>query len=219
MSDFEFTKENVTPAFSTPIYYSNIKGLNFDINTLDLGDENTFAVNALHTNVLTSQRKNVLTEARFKKIRLIADEAMRRYVHDILRIPTTCTLKLIDSWVVVGTPGSETNLHLHANSLFSGVFYIQSLPDAGVLGLYMPESQNTYCTPTIRPQPEELNIFNSAYWYVEPQTHDVVIFPSHVMHRVSRNNSGHVRIAIAFNYFLEGLISESNSGRLKISAE
>ena len=49
-----------------------------------------------------------------------------------------------------------------------------------------------------------------------PNDCEIIIFPSHVEHEVTRNMSGELRCCIAFNYFVEGTISPANGERLSI---
>ncbi len=217
MSKIAFAEETVIPAFSCPIYYANVKDFEVDLSELEGADDEEFYVNEFHTNTLNSVRPNILLEERFAPLREVSDQAMKNYVYGVLRLPESCRIRLVDSWMVVGAPGSITNQHVHINSMFSGVFYLQSVPNAGDFTLYMTEGQNTYSTPTVRPDPVEYNVFNSPFWTASPQTNDVIIFPSHIFHRVSKNESEHVRMAVAFNYFLDGVISENSTGRLSLT--
>jgi uncharacterized protein (TIGR02466 family) len=121
---------------------------------------------------------------------------------------------LVCSWAVVGGPNSMTPKHIHQNSIFSGTFYIKSEQGAGDLILTTPKSSTTFLPPAISPKMTGINIFNTKTWHITPKTGDIIIFPSHVFHEVSPNQSGQNRSCIAFNYFLTGPISNHETETL-----
>ncbi len=216
MKNIKYVGESVEPAFSTPIFYTHVDGFEYDVQEMEAKLQSHFYENELQPNTLNSNIPNILLHDDYKHIRHVIEPAMEKYAYEILKLPRENKLRLVDSWMAVGTPGSITNEHMHINSLFSGAFYLFSQPNAGVFTLSMPESHPTYCTPTVKPEPSEWNIFNNHYWSFEPQTNDLIIFPSHVYHRVSPNNSGTIRVVLAFNYFLDGVISTNSTGRLTL---
>ena len=124
--------------------------------------------------------------------------------------------KITTSWATRTIRGSYGQFHCHTNSMFSGVFYIKSPENAGNLLLSHPLSVPTCVSSTIRPLFKENNIFNSKIFAHKPNDCDIIIFPSHVEHEVTRNMSGELRCCIAFNYFVEGTISPANGERLSI---
>ena len=212
---------NVFPAFSTPIYVSNAVDFEEVIDFENIDQEEFFKeefspeLGDIGT-VLNSKNQNILLEERYSKIKEYCDAAVSQYAYDIIQIPKEIKLSLVCSWMIIGYPGAITSRHIHQNSIFSGVFYIKSPENAGNLLLSHPLSVPTCVSSTIRPLFKENNIFNSKIFAHKPNDCDIIIFPSHVEHEVTRNMSGELRCCIAFNYFVEGTISPANGERLSI---
>ena len=58
-------------------------------------------------------------------------------------------------------------------------------------------------------------MWNADNWTFEVEKGDLLLFPSHLLHRVEDNMSDKDRYMIAFNYFLEGEIG-SHTGALNL---
>ena len=100
-------------------------------------------------------------------------------------------------WINVNSPGSSNSVHNHPNSLFSGVYYVKAEENSGDIVFSNPNNLLSY---TLYPNMiETYNEFNSAKWYVTPNTGKLIIFPSWLEHSVEENSSVHQRISIAFN--------------------
>ena len=48
------------------------------------------------------------------------------------------------------------------------------------------------------------NYINEDLQNLNIQTGDIVLFPSHVMHKIRKNESNLPRFSLAFNYFVKG---------------
>ena len=70
--------------------------------------------------------------------------------------------------------GSITQKHIHQNSVFSGIFYIQSGPKSGDLLLTQTPSIPTAFPGTLQPTPTEINILNSKVWAYQPKINDII---------------------------------------------
>lgn len=199
-------EKNVMPLFSAPVYTAHVENYDNDVLDFDNIDSSVYDIFDRTDNML-SKNQNILLEPEFAEIKYHVDTAMKDYTYNVLQIDSEITLNLVCSWVVVGGPNSMTPKHIHQNSIFSGIFYIKSEQGAGDLILTTPKSSTTFLPPVISPKMTGINIFNTKTWHITPKTGDIVIFPSHVFHEVSPNQSGQNRSCIAFNYFLTGPIS------------
>ena len=208
-------EKNVMPLFSAPVYTAHVENYENDVLDFENIDSSVYDVFDRTDNML-SKNQNILLEPEFAEIKHHVDTAMKDYTYNVLQIDPELKLKLVCSWAVVGGPNSMTPKHIHQNSIFSGVFYIKSPENAGNLLLSHPLSIPTCVSSTIRPLFKENNIFNSKIFAHKPNDCDIIIFPSHVEHEVTRNMSGELRCCIAFNYFVEGTISPANGERLSI---
>ena len=59
---------------------------------------------------------------------------------------------------------------------------------------FKSKSIDTFCNL----KPEKFDINNSNFWEINPEENDLLIFPSHLEHSISFNNSEETRYSIAF---------------------
>ena len=103
---------------------------------------------------------------------------------------------ITNSWVNYNPANSVHTIHSHANSIFSGVFYIK-----------LPQK---YSSISFDRQPvTQLSLFstefvpaNSQQWDLLVEENDIIIFPSTAMHQVKPVSGD--RISLAFNVFARG---------------
>lgn len=196
----------VLPLFSTPIYLTNASDYINDV--VDFNNINFDDFYRSHNGkILVSNDQNILFDPKFARIKKYCDEATEDYVYEVLKTPRDIKLYMTCSWMMIGYPGSITQKHIHQNSVFSGVFYIQSGPKSGDLLLSQTPSIPTAFPGTLQPTPTEINILNSKVWAYQPKANDIILFPSHTLHEVTPNLSKTFRCCIAFNYFFKGPIS------------
>ena len=113
------------------------------------------------------------------------------------------------AWVNINSPGAYNRLHSHPNSHLSGVMWIKSPKDCGVISFDNPNGHQSYT---------EINSYNEefkdqffvhhAYW-LPPIEGRMIIFPSHLQHEVEENKSNEDRISVSFNVTL----NNSTQGR------
>jgi uncharacterized protein (TIGR02466 family) len=204
----EYETPIVHPLFSIPVLETKV--LNYENDVIDFNSipYHLFNKNPLQQNTFNSISQNILDEPSFKNLRCVIDSLMEEYVYNQLKLPRHSKLKLVNSWMVIGHPGSETNGHTHPNSVYSGIFYLKAGPGTGMVSFSIPRNSFTFTTPTVSPMPTEFNMYNSLCWNVEPDDNTVLIFPSHLEHAITRNVSNNIRCCVPFNYFLVEEISK-----------
>jgi len=215
-------KATVLPLFSTPVYVSNAKyyvnnvidfnNINYDDFYWEQADIRLGDIGK----VLVSKNQNLLMDENYSSIKEYCDFAVNDYAYNVLSVAQSVRLKLACSWMVIEYPGAMTSKHLHQNSIFSGVFFLKSNLNAGDLVLSHPLSMPTAFTSTISPELVHYDILNSKNFVHSAQDNDIIVFPSHVEHEVTKNMSNEIQCCIAFNYFFEGLISGENTERLSL---
>jgi len=112
-------------------------------------------------------------------------------------------LMLHEMWTIVNPPRSYNNAHLHPNSHFSGVYYVQVPEDCGNLFLLDPRIE-ARMIPLHQKDSARTDPAFSTYVQVKPKPGRLVIFPSWLMHRVDPNMSQHTgpegdRVIVSFN--------------------
>lgn len=193
--------------FPVPVFEANISDYVNDVIDFSNIPNNWFYPNPIQKNTYNSIDQNILLRPEFSNLKKIIDSSMEEYVYNQLKLPTSSKLKLVNSWMVIGNPGSETNGHTHPNSVYSGIFYLKSGPGSGLVQFSIPRNSLTFTTPTVSPRPTEFNTYNSYCWSIEPSDNTILIFPSHLEHSITKNISNNLRCCVPFNYFLVGEIS------------
>ena len=122
--------------------------------------------------------------------KLVADAVMSAHDHTLHEIA-------LFGWANLFTRGVYFNPHVHADSAWSGVYYLDAADsgdDAG--GMLMLRDPRAGAGMTIA----DSNGFDSASAYeVRPHTGELVIFPAWLLHWVTPYQSDRPRISVAFN--------------------
>lgn len=198
---------NVKALFPVPVGIYNIKNFKntyFDIDTID---NEIFMENTTQSGVYNTKSNQVLNDPKLKDLKETIDSIVQHYLFDTLYFPRKIKPELVCSWAAIGLGGSRVERHMHTNSVYSGVCYLKSEGNAGRLMFHSGDNANTFCSPTVKPIVEKPMSLNSDTWSALPKTGDVFIFPSHLEHSVTENETSRNRGILAFNYFLKGEIS------------
>lgn len=112
-------------------------------------------------------------------------------------------LKILQAWCSLNNPLNLDLPHCHVQSEFTAVYY-PSGGDVytGTLNLLTTQSVVQHKLEGWRVGRAK-NGFNSAGWQITPDTGKLVIFPSWVIHCVSKNQTTNDRISIAFDIIVE----------------
>lgn len=201
---------NVFPLFSTPLYYNKLE---FDLNSL-LKSVKEIEYE-FHVDGYCSKDQFILDS--FPEIKELIESELNSFLRDELKISEELTLKHTSSWVMKHVTGNKSDSHIHSNSMYSGILYLQTDEQSGEIEFSIPSIIPTYCTSTLNPQfsIKEWNILNSRVWSKAPEPKEILIFPSHLSHGVKESKSNKERYCIAFNYILTGEYSVK-TGYLKL---
>lgn len=206
---------DIIPLFSTPLYKDRVS---FDQKIMSKIESLKYLPHDADdsTDGSLTTEKNILSRGDFRQIKNLIDDHVRHYVFDILQI-RKLNLFISNSWINKHKPGDGARDHIHTNSIFSGVLYL-NVPegDAGNISFHLPFIVPTYTTSTLDPETKENNLFNSRVWNITPKTGDILIFPSHLMHGVATNTTKENRYSLAFNYFVKGEISNQKTSELTL---
>jgi len=126
------------------------------------------------------------------------------YVRKYLTIKSNAQFYLLNSWSNIHGPGEYSQIHCHANSIISGVYYLIFPKNAG--GLYLHKSWNykNLIDQNIMLDYEEYNNITSSKYLLDIKEGTIVMFPSHLDHSVDTNRSNEKRYSIAFNFYVKG---------------
>lgn len=141
----------------------------------------------------------------------------------ILKLEKNLELAIVSCWAIKNSKLQYHHYHSHPNSIVSAIFYLTT-----------HESGNTvFAIPD--PWYKDMNSFMScsinngaAYGETLPQLSGknkplkgkLVLFPSHINHKVLPLTSNEDRYTISFNTFVSGVLGEDNhSGYLNLKAK
>ena len=103
-------------------------------------------------------------------------------------------LRLNECWVNVYGQGDAQDVHLHRNSVLSGIYYVAAPPNCGELLFHSPVGD-----VMLEPPITQGNIFNAPIRNVIPTAGTMVLFRSWLRHSVKPTRGKEERISVAFN--------------------
>ena len=191
--------------FPTPVVFSNINR-KFTKDELDfLRNHSNGDKLRVNTGNHSSKNNNVLEEEVMKDIKQYCKSFVDKYLQEIICPMHDVELYITQSWLNRTTKGEFHHRHNHANSIISGVFYINASPELDKIIFYRDGYQQLQVTK------KSWNDFNSESWWFTVRTGDIVLFPSHLTHMVENVVSDKPRISLAFNTFYKGYVGENDA--------
>lgn len=179
---------------SVPILKENLS-LDFDYTNVD---DIEFSFKPANNNYF-SKNTQILELPYFENLKKILEKKLIEFQKNVLCIEQE--LYITESWLAKTIEGGCHARHNHPNSLFSGVFYIQT-PENSFIDFHYENYlfkffnfQYTY---------NNINEFNSSNISISVEKNDFVIFPSWLDHSVNINTSKVERIILGFNTFVKG---------------
>ena len=107
-------------------------------------------------------------------------------------------------WANINPKGGSNAPHTHPNCLFSGVYYVKTPENCGLLQFEDPRpGTNLY-----RPIKKEGIQDEKEYWreiFYKPVAGRLIMFPAWLSHKVFPNESDNIRISISWNFVQDKL--------------
>lgn len=110
--------------------------------------------------------------------------------------------KLGNMWANINYKGALNRPHVHANSLFSGAYYIKVPRNSGSLKVNDPR-QGTHFVKAAR-KDVQIPLYLTSEISIEPKENRAIMFPSWLEHCVEMNESDDIRISVSFNFLQDG---------------
>jgi uncharacterized protein (TIGR02466 family) len=200
----------IFPLFSTPLYASEIIVDLVSLNFIKQLEFEPFVNSGYVT-----KDYYVLDHTSLFYIRKQIEGKIEEYLRDILKFSKDIDFNILNSWATKHMPMEYAPKHFHSNCLFSGVVYLQVEDESG--DIIFTDSN---CSP-LYPRQLELNtdsynIYNARSWVIRPRVGEILIFPSHLHHEVTINNSNTDRFVLAFNVFPKGILGKNSIAELKL---
>jgi uncharacterized protein (TIGR02466 family) len=196
--------ESVVPLASIPLYTN-------DSSRVLTSEERKCLINLPERttsgnggNFITVDR-HILDIPELSNLKNTLTKCLTVYTEDVLKISNK--FEITNSWATRNPTGTFHTSHMHGNSIFSGIYYVDA--ESGDLDLSFEPvySKNFKFEYNIK----EYNMFNSTCWNLKASPGLVVIFPSYITHRVSINQHLTDRRMIGFNAFVSGQFGSDES--------
>ena len=128
----------------------------------------------------------------FQWIATCTQDAMADFGWDMSRA-TPC---FNNAWAMVNREGHSVRAHLHPNSLFSGVVYLEAPEDCGAIAFLDPRSgAQVLLPPLLQPAGD----YATGRILRQPQPGLMFLFPAWLWHEVEPSRSSRPRICVSFN--------------------
>jgi len=106
-------------------------------------------------------------------------------------------------WANINYKGGYNRPHIHANSLWSGVYYIKTPDKCGHLKIEDARTMSLMSRPKKTNKQEPKHLWKEVHF--EPKAGRLIMFPSWVNHCVDPNESSDIRISVSFNFLQKGM--------------
>ncbi len=189
---------NITNLFPTPIAFFRI-GRDMTEKELSFILKQDTYFNQGNT---TSCDRNILSNPELSDVKEFIDDAIVEYFTTVQQPKDGISLYMTQSWANYTGKNQYHHKHAHPNSIVSGVFYPQA--DRSVDRIYFYKEKYE----RIKVNPEKWNSWNSDSWWYEVGGGDLILFPSDLIHMVDIKHDDNLRVSIAFNTFINGVIGE-----------
>jgi len=143
---------------------------------------------------------NVLKK--YKNLNKEIDKALKLVLGEILLYSNT-EYRMCNSWVTKTEPNGYGNEHAHSNSWLSGVYYPEDNENTGI--------RFTYDNTIFNNVPKKYNIYNSHSWTLNNEKNLLILFFSHLKHKILPNLSKEDRYSLAFNILPKGNFGHADS--------
>lgn len=142
---------------------------------------------------------SVVEKEPFERFRLWVEQQAETFVRDVMGHYLQETMMVTDSWINQCDEGGYQMAHYHANSLISGLYYVNYTEDMSPT--YFAKACGTHLhhpdSPSLNLNYEKNTRFNQIDQVVVKEG-DVILWPSQIIHGFKKNNV-HARTTLSMN--------------------
>ena len=178
--------------FTDSIIIDSLHNPDMDFEILKELNSSEMKNNTMHySNVGGFQTDTINNEKiNFCILKKSAEEIVRNY-----KLNEKTKIELRNLWINKNYKNNYNNPHLHPDSNFSGIYYLQTVENGGEL-IFYKNDKSTIFTGNLK-YIEDID-FRHAY-VIKPKRNMFIIFPSNIEHMVTPNYEEKPRISISFN--------------------
>lgn len=193
----------IFPLFSSPVGFFPLKLKPDQLKLARDMLEKEELKNANLQGTLISVNKQLVEQEDYYFIKRAINHSIKEFLNKSLLYSPV--FKITSSWLAKVEPGYESSMHQHSNCAFSAVCYITIPENSGNI-TFSTQKPVTITIPTY-----EYNVFNCLEYSIKPIENSIVIFPSHLFHKVEKNMSNLPRLSIACNFMPMGKVGIGDS--------
>lgn len=192
----------VRQLWPTPLYMNDIGvsketldfALSYNYERME-SNNGSYTLNKKILNELLSLKKQI-------------EQEIINFTGDYLKVDNNIKFEITTSWINKHIPGDHAQMHHHANSIFSGVYYIKQPENGGNFVIHDNPMTPNICTKTVLLNYKEVNDVNTDQYQIKPKDGLIIMFPSFLHHSVENNQSNEERYSLAFNVFAKGQLGD-----------
>lgn len=162
--------------------------------------------NNIHNTISVDQK--ILEKKELVNLNIFINEVLNNFIQDLYKPKNNLKIYITESWLNITKENEQHHYHRHPNSFLSGVFYIKTNPNDSITFF---DEYKIFDIESL-----EYNDFTMSSLNFNVQDNQLILFPSSITHCVKVNNFKDLRISIAFNTFLSGIINNCDSKSLKL---
>lgn len=166
-----------------------------------------------NTNYISNNRQ-VLSLSELSDLKMYITESLEFHVYDVIGVLRNIDIEICRSWAVKNIPGSFAEMHCHSNAIWSGVYYLDVNPDSGYI-IFDRGSLNNCFISTLQPDCLPTG-WNTTTWKFLPTKGTLFVFPSQLMHSVSKNESDKERYCIGFDVMVRGTFGSPDGSEVTV---
>lgn len=138
------------------------------------------------------------------------------FTKNFLKLSDKFNFYFLNSWSNKHHSNDWSHSHYHGNSLISGVYYLNTPENSGNIDFVKNNLNNNMFSESLVFDYKEDNFINTESVRVVPKKGLILLFPSHLQHKVTRNKTNQARYSIAFNMFVKGKFGNGEIMDLKL---
>ena len=198
--------DNLRSLFATPLLQSYLPVQDKILKFVE-SQEFTYHGNGYITS------EDLLDYPQMHVVRDCISDRVKEFVYGDCGISDKMKIELVSSWANLHKKGDFAQVHVHYNSIISGVWYLTTTPKTGKLVVHADYKLFGNLLDFPR---RVYNEFNGDQYAFTPQNGDLLLFPSTMKHSVKVNNCDNERISLAFNYMIRGEVISGKGTKVKL---
>ena len=193
-------KDELLQIFPTPIL---IIKYDDDISEETKYVENLEYISQKENKNFKSKDSYLMKHEIFKNIKNFFGESITKYTEKVLN--SKQRLVITQCWTNKNPPGAKHHVHVHPNSIISGVFFFR-------IGGKLPPIQFAKTNQVaMKLDPTKYNNITAETFMLPCVPGELLLFPSNLKHSVPMNLSEETRYSMSFNTFCIDILGSENS--------